>query len=154
MLPHTHQVWLPSALTELDIIHPIVRLWTLDVSPQTWFLGSSGNFKQLLFSDLKINQNSFHPKFCFTSNLTSLFCICACFIFCVESSFFFHPIFLTSNFFLTCGWCKVRHNATKHASICFPPLYILHTGTCSWDRKNETPLSVGCDVSCPHKIAL
>ncbi len=50
---------------------------------QTWFLGSSGNFKQLLFLEKKIDthlKNFFHPKFFFIYN-------------------FFHPKFFFIHFF-------------------------------------------------------
>ena len=100
--------------------------------PQIWFLGSSGNFKQLLFLEKKIDthlKNFFSPKiFFFTQNFflpkiffhTNFFfftskkffptftflCISGCFML----SWVLKKIF-TQNF---SGWSKARHNATKH----------------------------------------
>ena len=61
-------------LSLCDVIHPVVCPWQ-DPLPPTWFLGSSGNFKQLFFQKMFdsffqiffFTQNFFHSKFLLTS---------------------------------------------------------------------------------------
>ncbi len=77
---------------------------------EMWFLGSSGNFKQLSFLGKKFFKIFFSPKIFFHLQKNfptfNFLCISGCFM----PSWLLKKNF-TQNFF---GWSKARHNATKH----------------------------------------
>ncbi len=72
---------------------------------EMWFLGSSGNFKQLSFSEKKKKKQKQKSKFIFTQN---------CFPW---------------------GWSKAWHNATKHSSFSQQDKYSQNTHTHTHKRK-------------------
>ncbi len=83
-----------------------------DPLPETWFLGTLGNYKQLQFSEKMGFLNIFFHSILFFS-LSPFYAL---------QDISCHP---------ECGWSKARHNATKHSSF-MQYLQNLHSSGQTW----------------------
>ena len=112
---------LPLQVSCCDVFHPVFCLWWQDPPPtlEMWFLGSSGNFKQL--SVLKKKEANSPPKnFPTFLHFWMLHAILSAQKIFTQIVFFFCFFFLLASkiFFFYWAVCEARwHNATKHSSF-------------------------------------